>query len=418
MKKKYAAVVVLMIIMLLMSTGCQQVVTDERIENGSELIVHYIDVWQGDAILIQAPGGKTMLIDAGENEMGEVVLQYIMNQGIEKIDYIIGTHPHSDHIGGLDVVIDSLGVGEVYLPKVTHTTETFKDVLTSVKNKGLKVKTAKAGIQLDMGAGISAEMLSPNMTEYKDLNNYSPIMKITYGETSFLFTGDAEKQAEEEVLEKGYNVRSDILKVGHHGSVTSTSDAFLAAVSPRYAVISVGKDNQHGHPHQEILEKLKQAGVQIFRTDEMGSVVVKSSGKNLTIQGDKQGITMRGNTEKQDEQQKTPPSPNIENAVQIQEHNGQGVEIISIDLEEELVTIQNAGLQDVDMTGWRLVSVEGNQEFIFPEQFMINAGTQITIASGSSKGDLQWSEKKVNIWNNSGDKGELYDSKGNLVSKK
>ncbi|XXF54581.1 ComEC/Rec2 family competence protein [Thermoanaerobacterium thermosaccharolyticum] len=247
------------------------------------LKVHFINVGQGDSEFIQAPSGKTMLIDAGTNEAGNSVVSYLKNLGISRIDILVGTHPHEDHIGGMDNVINSFDIGQFYMPKVTTTTKTFEDVLTAAKSKGLSITTAKAGIILDLGSDIKAEMLAPNGTKYDDLNNYSAVIKLTYGNTSFLFTGDASSQSEEEMLNKGYNLKANVLKVGHHGSSSATTLPFLQAVNPKYAVISCGKNNDYGHPHKETMDKLKNAGIIVYRTDECGTIVATSDGNNISF---------------------------------------------------------------------------------------------------------------------------------------
>jgi competence protein ComEC len=224
-----------------------------------------------------------MLIDAGNNADSSLILSYLKGLKISRIDVLVGTHPHEDHIGSLDSVIDSFDIGVVYMPKISTNTKTFEDVLLSIKNKGLKVMTAKAGVILDLGEGVKAEMVAPNSDRYEDINDYSAVIKLTYGETSFLFTGDAEAVSEKEMVAKGYNLKADVLKVGHHGSTSSTSPVFLKAVSPKYAIISVGKDNQYGHPDSIILNRLKTFGVQVYRTDESGTIIAATDGKNITF---------------------------------------------------------------------------------------------------------------------------------------
>jgi len=247
----------------------------------NKLTVNYIDVGQGDSIFIQTPSGKTMLIDAGVPEMGNKVVNYIKSQGINKIDIIIATHPHSDHIGGIPAVIKNFEIGKVYAPKVTHTTKTYENFLNAVKDKGLKITSAKAGMDLDLGEGVTAKVLAPNKDKYDNLNNYSVVVKITYKDTSFLFTGDAEKESEQEMLNKGYDLKADVLKIGHHGSSSSTTSAFLQAVSPKYAVISCGQGNSYGHPHKEIIEKLKSLNITVYRTDQQGTIIAVSDGKTI-----------------------------------------------------------------------------------------------------------------------------------------
>lgn len=250
-----------------------------------KLTVSYIDVGQGDSTLIQLPDGKTILIDAGEVEYGRTVSDYIESLGIKKLDYVIATHPHSDHIGGLPDVISQFDVGAVYMPKAQNNTKIFEKLLTGIQDKGLKINTAKAGVTLLSEDGLEAEFLAPNGTSYSDLNNYSAVLRLSFGSNSFLFTGDAEAKSEGEILSAygSGQLQSDVLKVGHHGSAYSSSDAFLKAVSPKYAVISCGAGNKYGHPESVILDKLSGAKVSVYRTDEAGTIVFTSDGSKLTV---------------------------------------------------------------------------------------------------------------------------------------
>jgi len=255
---------------------------EERTEN-QLLEVHFIDVGQADSILVLTPDNKAMLIDAGNNGDGNTVVSYLKAKNISTIDVLVGTHPHEDHIGGLDTVIKAFDVKSVYMPKVSSNTKTFEDVLTAINDKGLKVKTAKAGTSISLGSGIKTEIIAPNNDKYEDLNNYSAVIKLTYGSTAFLFMGDAEEKSEKEILNSGFNVKADVLKVGHHGSETSTSKEFLNAVSPDYAIISAGKDNKYNHPHDTTLEKLNKAGVKVYRTDKLGTIIMTSDGENISV---------------------------------------------------------------------------------------------------------------------------------------
>lgn len=248
--------------------------------NGT-LKVHYIDVGQADSILIQQ-NGQNMLIDAGNNPDGNLVVNYLKSQGVSKLDYVIGTHPHEDHIGGLDVVIKAFNIGKVYMPKATATTATFKDVVSAISSKGLKITTPTVGSTINLGDA-SATILAPNGSGYEDANNYSIAIKLKYGNNSFLFMGDAEDVSENEILAKGLDVKADVLKVGHHGSSSSTTSAFLNKVSPKYAIISVGKGNTYGHPHKPIMDRLKASGITVYRTDEAGTIVAASNGTSITF---------------------------------------------------------------------------------------------------------------------------------------
>ena len=254
------------------------VALEERAEDA--LRVHYIDVGQGDSELIELPNDEVMLIDAGENDKGGVVADYIKSQGIDKIDYLVGTHPHSDHIGGLDTVIDELEIGKIYMPKVASDTKTFNDVLDAVERKGLSVNTAKSGVEVLKSDDLSVTFVAPVRETYKSLNNVSAVVKIVYKNSSFLFTGDAEEQAEEDITA---DVRADILKAGHHGSSTSSSWDFLNRVKPSCAVISCGEGNEYGHPHTETLEKLSEIGAAVYRTDLDGTVIIETQGDGYTV---------------------------------------------------------------------------------------------------------------------------------------
>jgi competence protein ComEC len=257
-----------------------------------ELKVSFIDVGQADSILLQQ-GDKFMLVDAGNNGDAELVRDYLTSQGVKELQYFIGTHKDEDHIGGADGVIDSFTVGKVYFPKQTATTKTYKDFVAAVKNKGLSLTVPKIGEQFELGEA-SVTVLAPNSSEYEDSNDYSIVVKVTFGSTSFLLTGDAEAASEKELAASGRDLSSTVLKVGHHGSLTSTSQAFLDKVNPTYAVISAGAENKYGHPAQETMDKLKTKGIKVFRTDEQKTIVATSNGKEISFNvkpGSYKGIT-------------------------------------------------------------------------------------------------------------------------------
>ena len=254
-------------------------------ESAEDLLeIHYIDVGQGDAILIKGPGGENILIDAGTNSNTENLISYIQKQEVKSFTAVIGTHPHEDHIGGLDKVIDRFDVQSVYMPRVTHTTKTFEDVLDSIDRKGLRIKSAASGVKIPITFG-DAMFLAPVSETYKDLNNYSGVLRLEYGDHVYIFTGDAEELSEKEMLSTHSPalLRAQVLKVGHHGSVSSTSSDFLNTIQPIYGIISMGKDNSYGHPHKEILESLENSGVNVLRTDLDGTIVLKSNGKEIEL---------------------------------------------------------------------------------------------------------------------------------------
>ena len=246
-----------------------------------DLTVSFIDVGQGDSILL-ARGGHGMLIDAGTEQSAGTVVNTIKAQKLSALDFCIGTHPHEDHIGGMDSVINAFHVGTLIMPNVTTNTKSFSDVLKAVQKKKLKITRPVPGTTYSF-EGASFTVLAPNSAKYDDLNNYSVVIRLVYGATSFLFTGDAQTASEQEMLAKGYNLKADVLKVGHHGSKTSTSAAFLQAVSPKYAVISAGKGNDYGLPAPSTVSRLTKAGIKLFRTDENGMVVAQTDGKTLSF---------------------------------------------------------------------------------------------------------------------------------------
>lgn len=252
---------------------------NQEIQDGEKLQIWFLDVGQADSILIQN-GDANMLIDAGNNEDGKKLVSYFQSLGIESFQYVIGTHAHEDHIGGMDDIIDNFNIDTFYMPDAITTTATFESVLDSLEAKNIAFQTPSIDSIFKLG-NATIDVLYVG-TDDSDLNNTSIVLKLTYGNTSVLFMGDAEKEVET-IIEKK-DISADVLKVGHHGSNTSSSKTFLEKVNPSYAIISVGTGNSYGHPSNTTIQNLENQNIQIYRTDENGTIIMTSDGTNITFQ--------------------------------------------------------------------------------------------------------------------------------------
>lgn len=304
MKKILKAVSALLLCLTIL-TGCsgedvelfadilRQLAETSEVDTSNGLTVKYIDVGQGDSTVIYLPNGKTILIDAGTADAYDKIDECLQNTNTDKIDFLIATHPHADHIGSMRKIVENYEIGSIYMPNAVTDTATFEKLLLAIKNNGYTVNTTVGGMTVLDEDGVKVETLAPNSDKYDSLNDYSIVVKVTFGNCKFLFTGDAEKLSEKEILSKGYDLSADVLKAGHHGSSTATSKEFLSAVNPDYAVISCGKDNEYGHPHKEVKELFKKFDIRYFRTDTDGTVTALCDGDNISI------ITENGGGENQ-----------------------------------------------------------------------------------------------------------------------
>ena len=248
-----------------------------------ELTVTFIDVGQGDAAFIRHSEGTTMLIDAGDHRRnsGQRIYSYLQSIGVTHIDYIVGTHPHADHIGGIEHLLRNISVGRIFMPYIQHNTQTFLNLLIAIDELEHRVETPAPGDRLNIG-GAEATFIHPRVPQDASLNDHSLMLIVRFGEHSFIFTGDAEHPAEGMLVDKGINISATVLDVGHHGSTTSTGEAFLAAVNPQIAVIQVGA-NSFGHPHPSVLNRLLANVEQVYRTDLYGTIVFTTDGEELRV---------------------------------------------------------------------------------------------------------------------------------------
>lgn len=288
MRKLLALICALLTLLAL--TGCSFLPIDERpnedssafLPDGKTMTVSFLDVGQGDSIFIELPDGRTMLIDASISEASDTIEGYIKGRGHEKIDYLIATHPHADHIGGMRAIVNAFEIGEVWMPNADSTSATYEKLLTAIDEKGLSIRTAKAGKVILEEENLKAVLLAPCSDEYDNLNDFSAVIKLTYGDASFLFTGDAEVLSENEMLASSADLSADVLKFGHHGSSTSSSEAFLKAVAPTWGIISCGEGNSYGHPHSETLASAAKSGITLCRTDLEGTIVFTTDGAAIS----------------------------------------------------------------------------------------------------------------------------------------
>lgn len=250
----------------------------------ADLEAHFLDVGQGDCAIIRCDG-EYMVIDGGPKSASNYVYSYIRSAlETTRIDYVVSTHPHVDHVGGLATVLNAAQVDLLLTPVLEWDSEAFNSMIKYADMQGTVISVPEQGDTMQLGgATVTILLCWPDAIEYGRTNDSSIVLRIDYGETSFLFTGDAEDWSEYMLIDEGVNLKADVLKVAHHGSIYSSTAEFLEEVSPEYAVISAGKENKYGHPHEAVLDRLAAVGAKTLRTDEMGTIIIKSDGKSLRI---------------------------------------------------------------------------------------------------------------------------------------
>ena len=266
----------------------------EAPQEGSSFEVHFIDVGQADSALVICDG-HYMIIDGGNAEDSDLVYAYLEQHGGSHLDYMIATHAHEDHIGGLSGALNYATVDTAYCPVTEHSTKVFQNMVKYLGEQGKSLTVPSPGDTFSLGSA-KVEILGP-VKEYNDTNNTSIVLRIDYGETSFLFTGDMETGAEKDLIESGADLHATVLKAGHHGSDTSSSYQFLREVMPKYTVISVGEGNKYGHPSDEILSRYRDVGTEVYRTDMQGHIIAESDGNTVTFRTEKEAVTATNPTE-------------------------------------------------------------------------------------------------------------------------
>lgn len=361
------------------------------VEARKEMKVHFLDVGQGDSILVQSPNGKNLLVDGSTKKAGKDVVDYLRKQGVEKLDYVVATHPDADHIGGLISVLNSISIKNFVDSGKVHTSQTYEEMLQLILDKDIPFTVPNIGDNISLDDELDIKVLNVG-DDSDDNNEASIVLKISYGEISFLLMGDADTVVEKEILERA-NVEATVLKAGHHGSDTSSSKEFIEAVNPKVTILSYGKDNSYGHPDAEVMSRLEQIKTQIYGTAEVGNIVVETDGQDYNV-------LTNGSVE---------PSEIADTAI--------GINISSKDLRGEIVGITNYGDTAIILKDWQLVSVIGNQIFKFPN-INLQAGETIYVTSGSEakegSGYLKWTTGQM--WRNDGDAATLLNNKGEIVS--
>jgi competence protein ComEC len=455
----------LLLLAFLVTAGCTDLVDNpgSSLQQGTtgDLQAYFLDVGQGDASVILFRD-KVILIDAGEVDQGDRVVSDLKNLGVDRIDLLVATHPHSDHIGGMQKVLAAFPVGKVLDSGTPSPSSLYEHFLETVDKKNIPYVVAEPGLTIDLDPSLRILVLSPPKERINDdINTNSIVMRISYGTVNLLYTGDATTAAEEVMLKNSYPLDAQILKLGHHGSSGSSSPAFLSRVRPELAVISLGKDNEYGHPHKETMERLEKAGPVIYRTDKDGTILVRSDGAKYSVTTENGEGTIwspRTTAPATNGTTAVPASPvpttvvvttpatetpvtlptipsNITVPVPpltlppVQIGNASAIHISAVqfdapgddreNLNGEWVRLTNNGEGPVLIAGWTLTDKSGTDPFTFPA-IVVLPGESVTVyvGSGTMNGTALFMGRTQPLFGNSGDTAFLKDGSGTLIDQR
>ena len=419
--------------------------SSSQAENDGKLSVYFLDVGQGDSSLILF-GEKTILIDAGEIDMGDRVVSDLKELGVTRIDLLVATHPHSDHIGGMQNVLDNFPVGQVLDSGMPHGSTLYERFLEKIDKKNIPFKVAVQGDTIDLDPALRIVVLSPPEKRLgDDLNTNSIVLRISYGTINFLFTGDAGDEAETALVKSGYALDAQILKVGHHGSLYSSSPAFIARVRPEAAIISLGQDNPYGHPHKQAVDTLTDAGAIIYRTDRDGMIRVRSDGISYAVKTEKGtgGLATAVTLKPQVTGTRAvivPPVPTLPAAatnisilqpsIAVPQIGNADAVVISAtqfnapgddrqNVNGEWVQLTNRGDDTVLIAGWTLSDNNRITLYTFPAVYLV-PGETVTIFSGTGalNNTALFMGKNEPVWGNSRDIAILKDGSGKIIDQR
>jgi beta-lactamase superfamily II metal-dependent hydrolase len=397
---------------------------------GKNLTVHFLDVGQADSALLEF-NGKTILIDAAEQDQGKNIAEYLHARGISRLNYVVATHPHSDHIGGMETILNEFPVENFIDSGYPHTSKTYENMLTTIDEKNIPFQVAKKGEKIELDPALNIEILNPDSQYSNELNENSIVLKISYGEVSFLLMGDAGLETEERIMKAGDNLDSNILKVGHHASTSGSGESFITAVSPEVSVIEVGAGNDYGHPHAEVLERLQKVS-RVFRTDLDGTITITTNGLTYSVTTEKTGTSAgtpgKTGTKETSDGNGAYSSTTSVTAERAEETKTEGLEsadlsksalyISDLNLGDEWVKISNNGDSPVSLEAWKIEDEASKHSYTFPS-YTLDSESEVAVysAKGTDSANELYMQLDYPIWNNDGDTAYLYDNNGKLISK-